>query len=41
MPNITIYLKDELYNKLSNSNKELQKEARLNAVKAIEKTLRR
>lgn len=39
MPNITIYLNDELYAKFLSSDEETKKAARESALKAIEKAL--
>lgn len=39
MPNIAIYVKDDIYAKFINANEELKKETKLMAVKAIEQSL--
>ena len=39
MPNITLYLNQELFNKFINSDEEIKKKARADALNAIEKGL--
>ena len=41
MPNITLYLKEENYKEFANLNKEQQKVARQQAIKAIEQVLKK
>ncbi len=39
MPNIPIYVKDELYAKFINADKEVQKQTKIRAVEAMEESL--